>query len=142
MSKEKKPRVPLSVRFARFMQGRYGPDALGRFLYLLIFALLILNLFFRHYAFYIAEGVLLFLYFFRFFSRNRQKRWRENALFLKMARALLRPILRTAHRFRDRKTHIYRKCPACHRTLRLPKKSGEHTVVCPLCHGRFSVRIK
>ena len=138
----KKEKLPLRTRFARFMAGRYGPDALGRFIYVLVFILLVLNLFFRHYALYIAEGVLLLLYFFRFFSRKRHKRLRENAVFLTAVRTLTRPILRTAHRFRDRKTHVYRKCPSCRRFLRLPKKSGEHTVVCPLCKNRFSVKIK
>ncbi len=142
MKNEKRPRVPLRVRLARFMQGRYGPDALGRCMYFVLLVLLILNLFFRHYALYIAEGVLLLLYFFRFFSKNRYKRQRENAVFLKFTRTLLRPLLRAAHRVRDRKTHVYRRCPACRKTLRLPKRSGEHTVVCPVCQNRFSVKIK
>ena len=142
MKKEKEPRLPFKVRLARFMQGRYGQDTLGRFLYFVALILLILNLFFRHYAFYIAEGALLLIWFFRFFSKNRQRRAKENAVFLRFTRALARPLLRAAHRFRDRKTHVYRRCPACRRTLRLPKRSGEHTVVCPVCKNRFSVKIK
>lgn len=53
-----------------------------------------------------------------------------------------RAILRTAHRIRDRKTHVYRACPVCKNFLRLPRISGEHGVNCPACHGHFTVKIK
>lgn len=53
-----------------------------------------------------------------------------------------RAILRTFHRIRDRKTHVYRTCPVCKNFLRLPRVSGEHGVNCPACHGHFTVKIK
>ena len=42
---------------------------------------------------------------------------------------------------RDRKTHVYRKCPSCKNNLRLPKEKGKHTVACPCCKHRFDVKI-
>ena len=44
------------------------------------------------------------------------------------------------NKFKDRKTHVYRKCPKCKAVLRLPKAKGKHTVVCPRCKNRFEVR--
>ena len=36
---------------------------------------------------------------------------------------------------------LYRRCPGCRVTLRLPKRKGKHTVVCPKCGRRFEVKI-
>ena len=142
MKKERKEKIPFGVRLARFMAGRNGPDALGKFLYLLLFLTLLVGLFVRHYAFAIAEGALLLLYFFRFFSKNLARRQRENALFLRAVGGIVRPLRRMRSRFRDRKTHVYRRCPACKNHLRLPRRSGKHTAVCPVCAKHFEVRIK
>lgn len=37
--------------------------------------------------------------------------------------------------------HCFRICPECMANLRLPKKKGKHTVVCPRCKHRFEVKI-
>ena len=37
------------------------------------------------------------------------------------------------NKFRDRKTHVYRKCPHCKAQIRLPKVKGEHKCACPKC---------
>lgn len=37
--------------------------------------------------------------------------------------------------------HCFRICPECRANIRLPKKRGKHTVVCPRCRCRFEVRI-
>lgn len=42
---------------------------------------------------------------------------------------------------RDRKTHVYVKCPSCQNNLRLPKEKGKHIVVCPCCKNRFKIKI-
>lgn len=63
---------------------------------------------------------------------------RITAFFGRMRRA----ILRTFHRIRDRKTHVYRTCPVCKNVLRLPRVMGEHGVNCPACRGHFTVKIK
>lgn len=140
--KENKEKIPFRLRLARFMIGRNGPDALGKFLYILLFLTLVVGLFVRHIAFPIAEGVLLVLYFFRFFSKNTARRRRENALFLRLTGGITQFFRRQHHRFRDRKTHVYRKCPSCRHHLRLPRVVGEHTASCPVCHHRFSVTVR
>ena len=139
--RNRKPKVPLRVRFARFMAERNGPDALGRTIYYVLLLSLLLRLFIDHFALGIAQAVLLFVYFFRFFSKNRVKRARENQRFLSAVGAVRRRLVRQRQRLRDRKTHVYHKCPHCKNTLRLPRVKGEHTVCCPCCHKRFEMRV-
>ena len=42
-------------------------------------------------------------------------------------------------KYKDRNTHMYKKCPKCKQKIRLPLKKGEHTVKCPNCGNRFDV---
>ena len=124
----------------RFMYGRYGADALGNCLFITYFVMIILQTFL---AFFIqspifhliwqtvayAAGILAIC---RMLSRKLEKRRRENQRFVGFFKL-------TKNKFKDRKTHVYRTCPSCKATLRLPRAKGEHTVVCPRCKNRFSV---
>jgi DNA-directed RNA polymerase subunit M/transcription elongation factor TFIIS len=42
----------------------------------------------------------------------------------------------------DDQVHIFRDCTKCGSTLRLPRKSGKHSVKCPRCSHSFYVRSK
>ena len=135
------------TKLQRFMYGRYGGDKLNNVLLgvyiFLILAYYITSIllpvealtarFFLDLAYYLLTASLIFLIFFRIFSRNVVKRRRENDRFFGFFR------LRRS-KFRDRKTHVYRKCPTCRAVLRLPKAKGKHTVVCPRCKNRFEVK--
>ena len=65
----------------------------------------------------------------------------ENRAFLRFFGKIRGWFVLQKNRFRDRKTHIYRKCPGCRRTLRLPKIKGDHTVCCPCCGKKFQVKV-
>ena len=65
----------------------------------------------------------------------------ENAKYLGARNKFLSFFKRKKAQFRDRKTHVYKKCPHCKATLRLPKKKGRHTVSCPKCRKRFETKI-
>jgi uncharacterized C2H2 Zn-finger protein len=83
--------------------------------------------------YYVVASALVVWMFSRMFSRNIAARKRENDKFcgfFKLRR----------NKFRDRKTHVYRKCPSCKAVLRLPKAKGKHFVVCPRCKNRFEVK--
>ena len=125
----------------RFMYGRYGYDTLGKVLLWVYIALIliytVLSLFVESallYVFYLIFSTALVIYiFWRAMSRNITKRRAENQKFcgfFKLRR----------NKWKDRKTHVYRKCPSCKAVLRLPKSKGKHTVVCPRCSKRFDVR--
>ena len=124
----------------RFMYGRYGTDTLNKVLLFIYLGVVIL---YTILSFFIFDAVLAFAYFlvtlalavtifWRTFSHKIDKRRRENEKFCGFFRL-------RRNKFRDRKTHIYRKCPSCRAVLRLPRAKGKHNVVCPRCKNRFSV---
>ena len=123
------------------MYGRYGTDTLSKVMIgvYLAFVLIctIVSIFVRSIWFslfyYVVASALVVWMFSRMFSRNIVARKRENDKFcgfFKLRR----------NKFRDRKTHVYRKCPSCKAVLRLPKAKGKHFVVCPRCKHRFEVK--
>ena len=129
-------------RLIRFMSGRNGKDKLGSFIFGSCLVLVILNLFLELAAITIIETLLLIYGIFRFMSRNIYKRQEENRKFCKFFSSIKGFFTLTKNKFRDRKTHVYRKCPKCKSNLRLPKSKGEHTVRCPRCTERFDVKIR
>ena len=128
-------------RLYRFMYGRYGGDTLNKVL-IWVYAIWIIlcsvvsifndSVWFTL-LYWLSTFGLVFWIFFRMFSRNITARQKENDRFcgfFKLRR----------NKFKDRKTHVYRKCPHCKAVLRLPKAKGKHFVVCPRCKTRFEVK--
>ena len=138
-------RPSFKERVAAFMMGRYGADELYFFIISLGFILMIINIFVTHsivsYVLTAVEFALLGFATFRIFSKSIYKRQQENQRFLKLIEKPKKHINLQKCKIRDRKTHVYRKCPSCKNNLRLPKQKGKHTVVCPCCKNRFDVRI-
>ena len=125
----------------RFMYGRYGTDTLSKvmlWVYIgIVICFTIIALFvdsiWLSLLYWASSSAMMVWIFFRMFSRNIAARRRENEKFcgfFKLRR----------NKFRDRKTHVYRKCHACGAMLRLPKAKGKHFVVCPRCNKRFEVK--
>ena len=129
----------------RFMYGRNGSDTLGNVLAWTYFALVLIYTIVRIFfwnepiftvftvLFMIASATLIFFVFFRMFSKNLVKRRKENEKFCNFFKL-------RRNKFKDRKTHVYRKCKKCGAVLRLPKSKGKHFVVCPRCKNRFQTR--
>ena len=141
------PRPSLRERIARFFMGRNGPDTL----YTVSFALSLIAIFFggifrARPLLRIVLSVLYLAFFgyaiFRLLSRNIPARRRENAAFCRFFTRLFRPFYRLYLRVRDRKTHVYHKCPHCKSMLRLRRIPGEHVARCPACHGTFPLTVK
>lgn len=133
-------------KLQNFMYGRNGNDALNTFFFVLYFLFIILHLIFINnlvlrIVFMTLATFFFIIIFFRFFSRRIDKRQKANDCFLNITRFLRRPFLRFFHKIRDRKTHIYKKCPHCKQSLRLKKIKGEHTVKCPICSFEFKIKI-
>ncbi len=132
-------------KLARFMIGRYGAtgyDALAKASHIALIVLAALNLFIRHFSISLLFWGLFSYTLFRFFSRNFAARQKENAAFLRFFGRIRSFFTLTARRFRERKTNVYRKCPSCKATIRLPRKKGAHSVVCPRCKTKFEVKIR
>lgn len=128
-------------KLAAFFAGRYGNDQLGFFNLTIILILGILNIFLSSLALSILQTLFLVLWVFRFFSRKKDKRFRENAAFLRFWHKIGSFFSLQWKRIRDCKTSVYRRCPHCKATLRLPHKRGKHTVCCPKCKEKFDVRV-
>ena len=145
-------RRPIKERIAEFMYGRNGIDDLYHFLFWVIIIFTLLNLYFKSWVLSSIETFILIYAIFRVLSKNVYRRQNENKVYLtclskirklygracKIVSAKL-DILKS--QWRDRKTHVYRKCPQCKNTLRLPKNKGKHTAVCPCCDTRFDITI-
>ena len=125
----------------RFMYGRYGGDTLNKVLFwvyavwIILFSIVMLfvDSVWLSVFYWISSGALCFWIIFRMFSRNIAARRKENDAFCGFFKL-------RKNKFRDRKTHVYRKCPDCKAVLRLPKAKGKHYVICPRCKNRFKVR--
>ena len=128
-------------RVAAFMAGRYGIDRLYYFLLAICFILIVINLFVGSIIISIIESALFAYAIFRVMSRNIYKRQQENEKFIKYADKPKQFFKLQKCKNRDRKTHVYKKCPSCKNNLRLPREKGKHTVVCPCCKTRFDVKI-
>ena len=136
---QQKPKIPFRERVYRFMLGRNGTDTLCTTLTVAAFILLLIELI-SGWAWLSIPSLALLLYSnFRAFSRNVAKRRRENAAFCGFFRRIRGFFKLQKNKWKDRKTHIYRKCPSCKSVLRLPRAKGKHTVNCPRCHNRFEV---
>lgn len=122
------------------MYGRYGIDELYKFSIIIFLILITTNIFIRSKIILIIERLLFIIIIYRTLSKNKEKRRLENQKYLHIKNKLLHKIKNIKKRWNDRNTHMYRKCPKCKTTLRLPLKKGKHTVKCPKCQNRFKVK--
>ena len=151
-------------KLARFFMGRYGLDSLYTALTVGALVLVFVNLFFGSWWIDLLIVVLLGWSMFRTFSRNIFARQRENEIWVKIWKKITfgkgpvkdwrsgygsygvygqtrTPPRPPKKKLKTDKDHCFRICPACMANIRLPKKRGHHTVVCPRCSCRFEVKI-
>lgn len=128
-------------KLTRMMMGRYGSDSLNKFIVIIAFILTLVNIFLNNFFLYLAAMLLLLLSAFRILSRRIDARRKENAVYVRISNRFAGFFKLIGNKWRDRKTHVYRKCPKCKAVLRLPKKIGKHTVACPKCKERFDISI-
>ncbi len=144
-------------KFYCFMEGRYGLRALQDAFQILIYAvylILVLTQFITRLRIISLFEVLLIIWTLcRVLSKNIPAREREaravytfycklrDAFRFRKANAEARRQKRAVQKERRKdKEHIYRECPSCGATLRLPRKKGKHTVLCPRCGNKFGVK--
>lgn len=121
----------------RMMMGRYGTDQLSLALTAGYFVLYFLS-YIPYCRFLSWIGLLIFaVVLFRTFSRNIQKRYRENQVFLRFWNPTKSWFRNLKVRFHNRKTHRYYKCKNCGQKLRVPKGRGKIKITCPKCHNQF-----
>lgn len=131
----------LKNKISSFMYQRNGIDSLNKFIFFLYVISFIIYLFIQHLSVVVISIILLFLYLFRFFSKNLYNRQKENAIYLSCVKRIKQPFLRFFNRIRNYKTHVYKKCPNCKKILKLRKVKGSHSVKCPICNQIFNIKI-
>lgn len=133
-------------KIAQFMWGRYGArgfDKLGTALFTVGFVSCFVGLFFRGTVSRILFGVQAVCYIYlilRLLSKNIPARQKENAAFCNFFKKVKNFFRLQKDRVKDRKTSVYKKCPKCSAVLKLPAIKGKHTVKCPRCGERFTVK--
>ena len=127
----------MKERISRFMYGRYGSDNLTRFLSILALILYIISLFAQWTVLYTLAMVLLVFSLFRTFSRNKEKRWQENMVYLRAKGKVTGFFSNIKNQWGNRKTHRYYRCPSCKQKVRVPKGKGRIRIRCPKCQTSF-----
>lgn len=125
----------------KFMYGRYGIDNLYRFLGVIYLILILINIFIKSNILTVIELILVFIIIYRVFSKNITKRKKENELYLKIKNKIINIFNISKTKITKKEYHIYKKCPKCKTTLRLPlpEKRGIHHVKCPKCKKRITI---
>ena len=131
--------MKFSDRYIKFMKDRYGVDELYKFLILICFILLVINTFISNNIIRLIEVLLIVIIFYRYISKNIKLRKQENDKYLEIKNKIIKLFDYNKKKYKDRNTHMYKKCPKCKQKIRLPLKKGKHTVKCPNCGNRFDV---
>lgn len=126
-------------RYIKFMKDRYGIDELYKFLLLICFVLIVINTFISNNIIRLIEVLLIVIIFYRYMSKNIKLRKKENDKYLEIKDKIIKLFDYNKKKYKDRNTHMYKKCPKCKQKIRLPLKKGKHTVKCPNCGNRFDV---
>ncbi len=133
-------------KLAAFMYGRYGVDALSKFMLIVYVALAVVLIFVKnaimYYGLQVISLALCILIFWRMFSRNLTKRTAENERYLRIKKGVKERIFLQRNKWKYRKTHVYRKCPHCGVQIKLRRVPGDHKCACPKCGDSFDVHVK
>ncbi len=141
----------------RFFEGRYGlrglSDTVQIVLCCVYFVLAIVNVFARTRILSAVMLLILGITLFRMLSKNIPARENEDRVLREWlfhgrdawqnykVQSQFRKEQRAVRKERRKdKAHIYRECPECGATLRLPRKKGKHSVLCPRCGKKFGVK--
>ena len=129
-------------KLQKFMQGRYGPDELYKFILIICLIIIIVNMFVGSIILRIIELIIFALALYRFLSKKKSKRSKENRIYLSVLDKIKNFFTYQKKKYKDRNTYMYKKCPKCRQKIRLPLKKGKHTVKCPNCKERFEVKCR
>ncbi len=116
-------------------------DDLNKFLIIIDIILIIVSLFIKAFLLDLLKFIFLFLVIFRLTSKNKLQRSKENKIYQSIIKTLTKPFTNIIRNFKDRKTHVYKKCHKCKTTLKLPlpKTRGINHAKCPECSNRVTL---
>lgn len=110
-------------------------DELNRFLLIILIILMIVTLFIKTFILDLLKFIILIIIIFRIVSKNKIQRNNENKVYLKIINQLTKPFKILKEK------NIYKKCPKCKTTLKLPlpSKRGIQHAKCPNCSYRVTL---
>lgn len=116
-------------------------DELNRFLIIIDIILIIVSIFIKAFLLDLSKFIFLGLIVFRLTSKNKIQRQKENKIYLKIVNTLTKPFKNIVRNFKDRKTHVYKKCSKCKTVLKLPLPNtrGINHAKCPECSNRVTL---
>ena len=116
-------------------------DDLNKFLLIIDIILIIVSFFIKTFILDLIKFIILGIVIFRLVSKNKQQRAKENKIYQKIIKTITKPFTNIIRNFKDRKTHVYKKCSKCKTTLKLPlpKKRGINHAKCPECSNRVTI---
>jgi hypothetical protein len=127
--------------FRRMFIGRNGPDQLSLALTILACVIsLISNSFKSVFLYYIFFGLSLLLFacaVFRMFSRNIDRRRKENSAFMNLVNSIKMWYYNSKASRQQRKYYKVFRCPKCGQKLRVPKGKGKVSIKCSKCGNRI-----
>ncbi len=114
-------------------------DSLNKFIFILCLVFLVISFFVKNFYVDLIKVVLFIIFVYRLFSKNKIKRHKENAIYLKIKNTLTKPFSVFIKNSQD-KNHVYKRCSKCKTILKLPlpSKRGFKHANCPNCHKRLS----
>ena len=119
------------------MYGRYGNDALTKFLLIVALILMVISWIPHLGLVYLLALAVMIWSLCRTFSRRFDKRRRELDRYLRIKKPIVDFFKLSRNKWRDRKTHVYFKCKKCKAVLRVPKGKGSIVVICTRCKDRI-----
>lgn len=125
-------------KLQRFMIGRYGIDAFGKFLLGAVVVLWVINLFANSRLLYSWALLLMIYAYFRMFSKNTTKRYQENVKYLQLKNNVVSRFKSEKSQLKQRKTHHIYRCPTCRQKIRIPRGKGRICITCPKCKTEFT----
>lgn len=116
-------------------------DDLNKFLLIVDIILIVVSFFIKTFILDLIKFIILGIVIFRLVSKNKQQRAKENKVYQKIINTITKPFTNIIRNFKDRKTHVYKKCSKCKTTLKLPlpKTRGINHAKCPECGNRVTI---
>ena len=128
------------------MERRCGLDELNNFIMLVAFIYVLAALLTNIMWFAVVGAILIVIGYLRVFSKNLDKRNKENAVYMRylggfvnvcnFCKKTLKMYWKT---FQDPE-YMYFVCSSCHQTIRVPKGKNKVNIRCPKCSKTFIKR--
>ncbi len=137
----------MKEKLKNLMNDRYGLDHFGLFMVCFGIFLIIISsivrgkssLNFVYILLYIISILLIVFAVYRVFSKDRERRYKENCVYFRIYRTLKRKCKIIYCNLKSG-TYKYFDCPKCKQLLYIRRGNGPLIMTCPKCENQFAKR--